>query len=100
MRCLVDSHSFLWVLANPRRLSATARATMGDQNNELFISVASLWEISVKFGLGKLHLNGITPAELPRAAEAAEIGILAIDVADASTSYQLPRTFHKDPFDR
>jgi PIN domain nuclease of toxin-antitoxin system len=58
VRLLVDTHCWLWQLASPERLNPEAAALLTDPENELWLSVASVWEIIVKAGLGKLDLGG------------------------------------------
>ena len=53
MRLLPDTHILLWTIAESRRLSAAARALIGEPDNELTFSSASLWEIAIKTGLGR-----------------------------------------------
>lgn len=52
MRALLDTHSFLWFIAGDLRLSEDARRIVADLENELLVSVASLWEIAIKPNLG------------------------------------------------
>ena len=68
--------------------------------NEIFVSVITYWEISLKYGIGKLELENITPEEIP--IKTKEINIETIDLTEneASTFFKLPRIKHKDPFDR
>ena len=100
MKVLVDSHVFLWILIAPEKLSAKAREVLKSPENTIFLSVVSLWEISLKHGLGKLDLHGICPEELPNAAETAGFEILTISSLEAATFGQLAKLGHKDPFDR
>lgn len=58
MRYLIDTHVFLWFVANASELSQTAKNLIENENNEILISIASLWEISIKTALGKLTING------------------------------------------
>lgn len=98
MKLLLDTHLLLWAAGQPDRLSKTARDLIEAQSSELIFSVASLWEIVIKRGLGRedfkvdarvlrrgLRDNGYT--ELPIASE----HVVAIDT--------LP-PLHNDPFDR
>jgi PIN domain nuclease of toxin-antitoxin system len=98
MKLLLDTHLLLWAAGDPDRLPAEARALIGDEDNELLFSAASLWEVAIKSGLGREDLvvdarllrrglidNGYD--ELPVASEHA----VAID--------GLP-SIHRDPFDR
>lgn len=56
MKLLLDTHVFLWYIAADSRLPATFRDALQDTTNEVFLSVASVWEATVKHGLGKLPL--------------------------------------------
>jgi PIN domain nuclease of toxin-antitoxin system len=63
MRLLLDTHAFLWWLARNARLSKRARAAIGVEDNEVFVSAASAWEIATKFRLGKRMLVAQSHAE-------------------------------------
>lgn len=100
MKYLLDTHTFLWVLFDDDKLSEKIREIIRDLENEIYVSVITYWEISLKFSIGKLELEGITPDELPEQAQ--EIGIETLEISEeaAATFYKLPRIKHKDPFDR
>jgi len=66
MNYLVDTHILMWSFFEPQRLSETIREIITDVSNEVWYSPVSLWEISIKYGLGKLKLNGLTPEEFYR----------------------------------
>ena len=57
-------------------------------------------EISLKFGLGKIELEGTAPEDLPDVARRMGCDVLALDAEDAASFHKLPRTAHRDPFDR
>ncbi|WP_242541311.1 type II toxin-antitoxin system VapC family toxin [Phormidium pseudopriestleyi] len=57
MNCLLDTHTLLWYLQNSENLSDRTTEILEDANNNLSVSIASLWEISIKLGLGKLRLQ-------------------------------------------
>lgn len=57
MKLLLDTQAFLWFVAGDTRLSARARRRIEDPRNERFLSIASIWEIAIKLGLGKLRLD-------------------------------------------
>lgn len=57
MKLLLDTHVFLWLNDTPEKLSPAALAVCQDQNNALFLSLASAWEIQIKQQLGKLTLS-------------------------------------------
>lgn len=100
MNYLLDTHSFLWALMDPEKLSDHTTQVLERSTNEIFLSVISFWEISLKFSLGKLDLKGITPAEMPQSAREMRLTILPVESEDASTYHALRKTTHKDPFDR
>lgn len=57
MNLLLDTHTFLWFTAGDSNLSQTARAAIEDENNNLYLSVASIWEIAIKVSIEKLELS-------------------------------------------
>jgi PIN domain nuclease of toxin-antitoxin system len=98
VKLLLDTHLLLWVSANPERLPAAARKLIGDPENELFFSAASLWEISIKRGLERPDFQ-VDGRVLRRAL--LDNGYLELPVtsAHAVAVEDLP-PIHKDPFDR
>ena len=100
MKYLLDTHVFLWALFQPGRLSKKARQTIEDPDNTVYVSAATYWEISLKYALGKLVLTNVLPDALPDICRQMGFEVMMIDADTASTFYQLPRTAHKDPFDR
>lgn len=58
MKYLIDSHTFLWFISGSSKLSATAKQSISNSNNEIVLSIASLWEISIKTSLNKLEISG------------------------------------------
>ena len=100
MRCLLDTHALLWTLFDDDKLSQKAASIIKNPSNEIFASIVSYWEISLKYAIGKLELEGVTPDELPAHAKTTGIETLTVSEKTASTFFKLPRTTHKDPFDR
>ncbi len=100
MTYLLDTHTLLWTLFEDEKLSAKAREAISNAENQIYVSVISYWEISLKYALGKLELEGITPDELPEKAKEIDIETMELSEEDAITFYKLPRLKHKDPFDR
>ncbi len=100
MNLLLDTHSLLWSLFEQVRLSNAARESIMDRENEVYASVISFWEISLKYSIGKLSLKNILPDELPRYAEKAGFEILGVTPDEVSSFYRMPARGHKDPFDR
>lgn len=99
MRILLDTHIFLWLITNDRRLTAVYRTALADPANEVFLSVVSLWEILVKYRLGRLTFTEPPEVLLPRERDAHRIQNLTLDEASVLRSASLP-TIHGDPFDR
>lgn len=100
MRYILDTHSFLWALFSPEKLSTWARKEIRDRENEVALSVVTFWEISLKYALGKLELANTEPEELPEAAKEMGLDILLLRPVEAASFHKLPRIAHKDPFDR
>lgn len=100
MRFLIDTHIFLWSLFDPKKIPIKAAQTIQSQDNSVFVSVITFWEISLKYSLGKLVLEGVEPKDLPDFANQMSFEILNFKAEDAASFYQLPRLSHKDPFDR
>ena len=99
MLVLLDTHAFLWWIADSERLSAPARTVIADELNDIVVSAASAWEIATKFRIGKLP--GCEAVAVDVAGHIAGQGFeeLAIGVADAERAGRLPGP-HRDPFDR
>jgi len=99
MRALLDTSSFLWFIAGSDKLSLEAREIIEDFNNELVLSVASLWEIAIKVSIGKLELLRQFDQFIPEKLEENEIDIIHVEMAHLSEMMKLP-FHHRDPFDR
>lgn len=98
MKLLLDTHLLLWAAGQPRRLTAAARKLINDARNELLFSVVSLWEITIKKGLGRDDFR-VDPARLRRGLLDNGYTELVIAGAHAVAVGGLP-ALHKDPFDR
>ena len=99
MRILLDTHTFLWWIANAPQLSKTARRLIGDAGNVLYWSAASSWEAAIKHSLGKLPLPAAPEVFFPAELLLNQVELLPILDAHAFQAAQLP-AHHKDPFDR
>ena len=98
MRLLLDTHLLLWVISQSRRLSPRARDLIGDPENELLFSVASLWEIAIKHGQRRVDFQ-VDPRLLRRTLLNDDYTELAVTGEHAVAVANLP-PLHKDPFDR
>ena len=100
MRLLLDTHSLLWAVFDPRKLSESAHQAIKNPQNDVAVSVVSFWEISLKYALGELELVGAEPEDLPETIATMGIDILQVSAGEAASFHKLPRLAHKDPFDR
>ena len=99
MKYLLDTHTLLWFLSGDEKLSGRARLLIDDPSNEKFLSIASLWEIAIKAGLGKIDLDKPFEQMFPERLDFNRIRILDITVNSLIKLTTLP-FHHRDPFDR
>ncbi len=101
MRLLLDTCSLLWALQAPQKLGANTRKALEAGRNSIHVSPVSFWEISLKFALGKLRIEGATPEEIPDFVARAGWQILELQASTVASFHQLPLVaIHRDPFDR
>ena len=99
MRLLLDTHIFLWFISGDARLSGPLRQIIRDTENDVYLSVVSIWEVIIKHGLGKLFLPEPPEIYLPRQRRLHLIQSLPVDEDSVSQLSKLP-LLHRDPFDR
>ena len=99
MKAILDAHALLWSFAGSNKLSANALECIQNPTNTLFVSPATLWEISIKDSLGKLTLPRPFQELFPAHLEASNILILPILVPHLHLQRSLAYHYH-DPFDR
>ena len=99
MRCLLDTCTFLWIIAGSRELSPTAANLFVDPTHDMLLSVVSVWEISVKHSLGKLALPTPLDRFISTQRELHGISALPLDERAVFHLHKLP-SLHRDPFDR
>ncbi len=99
MKILLDTHIFLWLITNSPRLSEHIRHEITQGKHEVFLSVASTWECTIKYQLGKLDFPESPDIYIPKQRKQHLINSLAIDENTISQLVTLP-PLHKDPFDR
>ncbi len=97
---LLDTHILIWALINPEKLSLKVKAILCDPNDTILVSSINLWEISMKFGSGKLLLGNLIPEDFINVAIKTGFKIKNLSAEETSSSYKLNGDFHKDPFDR
>lgn len=98
MRALLDTHTFLWAIADDRRLSRRAQKIFTGPN-DLWLSVASIWEISIKVQTGRLPLPQPSGPYIVKKLVENRIEILPVHLRHVLSIETLP-VHHHDPFDR
>ena len=102
MKLLLDTHTFLWHSDGNSQISAAASALLVDPANELFLSMATVWEIAIKVGLKKLNLSSSYASFMSKAITGYGLTVLPITIEDCAEYETLPfpSPAHRDPFDR
>jgi len=95
VRYLLDTHILLWWLADSSDLTKSARETISKRENFVMVSAASIWEIRIKQGIGKIQL----PPDFEVIVAEAPFEHLSITSRHAHAVFELP-LLHRDPFDR
>ena len=98
MNLLLDTHTYIWFSTNKPELSAIVKKMVEDSDNSSYISIASLWEMSIKISLGKLSIDKEFKDVIKDLTESG-IEILPISFEHVLRSSSLP-FHHRDPFDR
>jgi PIN domain nuclease of toxin-antitoxin system len=99
VKLLLDTQCWLWWFAQPERLNEEVIAQIADENNELWLSVASIWEIGIKVAIGKLPLPDPLDSYISSRMAQLRVRSLEITASHALQSAALP-LHHRDPFDR
>jgi PIN domain nuclease of toxin-antitoxin system len=95
MKFLLDTHSLLWTVFEPDKLSTEAREIIIDQKNIICVSLISLWEISIKQNIGRLDI----PEDFFEVVATGGFSMLAVTIIQIEQYQKLP-LHHRDPFDR
>ena len=100
MRLLLDTHIALWAITNNPNLSDLARTLIGDQENEIFVSLAAVWEIAIKHAA--VHAWDPIPMSGAEALDAfRDAGYDVVDIVPAHVvALETLPPLHRDPFDR
>ena len=97
---LLDTHTLLWAIGKTDELSETVTHAIKNPNNEILVSAVSLWEIALKYGLGKLSV-GFDIEQIPEYCKQMDFALIPLEPLDALSALRLPqKQNHKDPFDR
>ena len=101
MNYLVDTHYLLWSLIDPSQIGKHVKQILTDAQTSKYVSKISLWEIALKYSIGKLKLEATTPEGVLTASRESGFKIIDISEDDIATSYLLPFVEnHRDPLDR
>ena len=99
MRILLDTHIFLWLIDDSKRLSDSFCQVIHNLDNEIFLSVVSIWECVIKYQTGKLDLPSSPETYLPIERRKHLIKTLTVEENTIAQLINLP-LMHRDPFDR
>lgn len=99
MRVLIDTHTLLWAVDEPSKIGAMALTALQDPINVRFLSAATIWELAIKVGQGKIVLSMPFRQWMDTAIADLKLIVLPVTVEYADKQVALP-PHHKDPFDR
>lgn len=99
MNLLIDTHIFIWLQIELQKLSAKRLQILEDENNTLFLSLASIWELQLKIQNGKFKFPELLPEIIREQQKVNDLQILPITLEHIYELENLP-FHHKDPFDR
>lgn len=99
MNILLDTHIFLWYISGDDRIPSAMKRSIRNPQNDVYFSVVSLWEATIKYQLGKLPLPDSPDTYMPAQRRRHLIRSLELDEASVKQLIKLP-SLHRDPFDR
>lgn len=99
MNLLLDSHSFVWMHEEPHKLSWKVALELVNPANQIFLSVASVWELQIKIALGKFSFSNTLENVINEEHQTNNLQILSVQLSHVLYLKNLP-LHHKDPFDR
>ena len=99
MRILIDTHIFLWAITDDPRLSRKYRTLYLEPENELWLSIASIWEILIKVSVGRLAMPAPVVEYVTKQVDRNRLTLLPVRMRHFNELEKLP-LLHKDPFDR
>ena len=101
MKYLLDTHTFIWTISDFENLSTNAQNIIKNVDNEIFVSILSFWEISLKMSIGKFNINGFDIKKATEYMRDLNCYFLYLTEKETTTFHDLPLySNHKDPFDR
>ena len=99
MKLLLDTHAFLWWVEGAPALGRRARIAVANPDNQVFLSVASCWELAIKLSLGKLRLTHRLDRFIPEQLVVNGFSLCAVELRHVAGVADMP-FHHRDPFDR
>ncbi len=99
MRLLLDTHAFLWFVLGDSKLPNLARTLIENPENQVYLSLASVWEMTIKHSLGKFPLDRPIEQFILRETSRNDISLFGVQTQHIFGLLDLPQT-HRDPFDR
>lgn len=99
MKILLDTHAFLWFVMDSSKISKRATSLIESTENEVYLSVASIWEMAIKVSIGKLRIDESFEDFIMPELESNQFSLLNIEVRHLGKVVNLP-FHHRDPFDR
>lgn len=100
MNVLIDTHILIWALTDTHRLRPAEKNILLSDETIIHVSTISLWELSLKYSLGKLKLRSLNLSSIVEAINRSGYNIITLMPAEAIEFHQLPRVINTDPFDR
>ncbi len=100
MNYLLDTHTFIWCVLDPDKLPGGVVNVIKDSSNNICVSAVTFWEISLKFSLKKLDLQGTSPDKFPSLSIQTGFKNIPLLADECATYHKLKVIEHKDPFDR
>lgn len=100
MKYLLDTQTLIWSILDPNKLSGKVKQIIETPDNQIFVSVISFWEISLKSSIGKLVLENVEPENFPALCAQMDIEVVQLDATISSTYHHLKVFHHRDPFHR
>jgi PIN domain nuclease of toxin-antitoxin system len=99
VKLLLDTHAFLWWVEGAPALGRRARAEISNPDNEVFVSLATCWELAIKLSLGKLRLTHSLDRFIPEQLTRNGFVLLSVEFPHVVRVAELP-FHHRDPVDR
>jgi PIN domain nuclease of toxin-antitoxin system len=101
MKYLLDTHTFLWYLLKPEKLSPKVFDIINNEDTDIYVSTTSVWEIAIKVQINKLSLGNISVYHIPNVIKQLNFTAINPDIYDYVSFTDLPtKENHRDPFDR